>query len=86
VGSTAGGAIGLLELGLLLPSQERSCPDTYRPSGLLVVPLREQCGDRFLHLAAEFCAVSLHLLSPAIIWPLRELRHRQSFAPADLFR
>jgi hypothetical protein len=30
-----------------------------------VVPVREQCGYRFFHLAAEFCAVARHLQSPA---------------------
>ena len=35
-----------------------------------MVLLGEQGGDGGLHLAAEFCAVSRHLLSPAIICPL----------------
>jgi hypothetical protein len=50
----AGGTVGLLELGLFLPSQQRSCPNTCRPGSLLVVPVREQCGNRLLHFAAEF--------------------------------
>jgi hypothetical protein len=71
VGGAARGTVRLLELGLLLPSQQCRCPNTYRPSSLLVVPVREQCGNGLLHLAPEFCAVAPHLQSPAIAWSLR---------------
>ncbi|MCX6624707.1 MAG: hypothetical protein NTY38_27325 [Acidobacteria bacterium] len=60
-------AIGCLELRQLLPSEERGRSDADGARGLLHVPLGEQSGNRILHLATEFCAVALHLQSPAII-------------------
>jgi len=59
--------IGFPELRQLLPSQQRRRPNPCGPGSLLVVSVREQCGYRLFHLAAEFCAVAPHLQSPAAL-------------------
>jgi hypothetical protein len=69
LGGAAGGPVGLLELGLLLPSHESGGRDPDRAGGLLDVALRQHGGNGVLQLALEFCAVSSHLFSPVIIWP-----------------
>ena len=62
-GGTARIPVGLLELGYLLPAEQRRWPRCRRRGPPLPVALGEQCGDCLLHLAAEFCSVSSHLAS-----------------------
>ena len=47
--------VGLLELGFLLPAQQRRDGDAYDASGFLLVALREQGGDGRFHLGRELC-------------------------------
>jgi len=55
-------AQGVLELWQLLLAHQRGDSNTNYSGGLLKVPLREYCGNGFLLLAPEFCAVTDHLL------------------------
>src|ERR1051326_8900731 len=70
----SGFPVSLLELWNLLPPQHRGDRDPSGARGFFLVFLGEQGSDGGLHLAAEFCAVSPHLLSPAIICGLSNLR------------
>ena len=70
-GETARFPVGNIELGYLLPAQERSNADAYRARRFFLVPMREKGSYRLLHLAAELGSVPLHLASPTISWPQR---------------
>jgi hypothetical protein len=59
--------IKTLELRLLLPAPECSGTDSNRLSCIFNCALREQGGSSGLLLMGEFCPVTAHLRSPAII-------------------
>src|SRR5260370_35063778 len=62
------GAVGGIEPGLLLPSQQCPGRDIHRARGVFDRSLRQERDDRILLLPPEFCAVAGHLRTPADIW------------------
>jgi hypothetical protein len=60
-----------LKFGFLLPTQERGYTDSHGSGGFFSRSVRKRRDDGVFFLSTEFCAVALHLRSPAIICAIR---------------